>query len=60
MERRLLADEDCHGNGCPQVELVSEDWVEVQGYEVDRVTPAGERVVRIRRSMLHDAAQADR
>lgn len=61
MARKLLAaDADCHGNGCPKVELVDPEWVEVQGYEVIRATPAGEHIVRIRRSMLHAAAEADR
>lgn len=62
MERRLLADgeDDCWGNGCPKVELMDGEWVEVQGYAVDAVVPAGEGRVRIRRSMLHEAAAADR
>ena len=60
-ERRMLADGemDCHGNGCPKIELVG-DWVEVQGFEVDLTTPDGERRVRIPRAMLHAAARADR
>jgi hypothetical protein len=57
LDRKMLAQEGCEGNGCPQIERVDRDWVEVTGHDPD--DPARELRVRVRRTLLHAAVAAD-
>ncbi|MDH6139568.1 hypothetical protein P3T35_001568 [Kitasatospora sp. GP30] len=50
--------EDCDSGDCPTIYVTDRGTLAVQGYDIDRATPAGESVVEIPQSVLKEAARA--
>ncbi len=48
---------DCDSGDCPTVYVTDRDTVAVQGYDIDRATPAGESVVEIPKAVLREAVR---
>lgn len=60
---KLVAKVACASSGCPAIFAEDDDTVVVQGYAVSAADagvdlPAGELLVRIPRSLLHDGSTA--
>ena len=58
MELTQIAGGDCGRDDCPTIFTTGNDTIAVQGYVVDRVTPAGEAVVEIPIAVFQEAVRA--
>ena len=58
MELTQVAGDDCRSDDCPAVFTTDKGTVAVQGYLLDRNTPAGEAVVEIPLAVFEEAACA--
>ncbi|MFI6849074.1 hypothetical protein ACIBJD_31350 [Kitasatospora sp. NPDC050467] len=55
----VTADDDKCGNGdCPTIYTTDRGTIAIQGYDIDRPTPAGESVVEIPKAVLKEAIRA--
>ena len=53
-----IAGGDCGRDDCPAVFTTDRDTVAIQGYDIDRKTPAGESLVEIPLDVLKEAVSA--
>lgn len=58
MELTMIAGGNCGRDDCPTVFTTDTGDIAVQGYIVDKVTPAGEAVVEIPMDVLREAVRA--
>jgi hypothetical protein len=58
MELTRIAGDDCRSDDCPAVFTTGKGTVAVQGYLLDKNTPAGEAVVEIPLVVFKEAACA--
>jgi hypothetical protein len=58
MELTQIAGGDCGRDDCPAIFTTGNDTIAVQGYVVDRKTPAGEAVVEIPIAVFQEAVRA--
>lgn len=58
MELTQIAGGDCGRDDCPTIFTTGNDTIAVQGYVVDRETPAGEAVVEIPIAVFREAVRA--
>ena len=54
----LIAGGDCGRDDCPAVFTTDRGTIAIQGYDVDKKTPAGESVVEIPLDVLKEAVSA--
>ncbi len=54
----LIAGGNCGRDDCPAVFTTDRGTLAVQGYDVERETPAGESVVEIPETVLEEAVRA--
>jgi hypothetical protein len=54
----LIAGGECGRDDCPAVFTTDRGTVAIQGYDIDRKTPAGESVVEIPLDVLREAVSA--
>lgn len=54
----LIAGGNCGRDDCPSVFTTGRETLAIQGYTVDRQTPAGESVVEIPLAVLREAVRA--
>ena len=53
-----IAGSDCGRNDCPAVFTTDRGTIAIQGYDIDKTTPAGESVVEIPLDVLKEAVSA--
>ena len=53
-----IAGSDCGRNDCPAVFTTDRGTIAIQGYNIDKTTPAGESVVEIPLDVLKEAISA--
>lgn len=58
MELTQIAGGDCGRDDCPTIFTTGNDTIAVQGYVVDKETPAGEAVVEIPIAVFREAIRA--
>jgi len=58
MELTRIADGNCKDGDCPTVYRTDRGTIAVQGYRLDRMTPAGEAIVEIPAELLAEAVRA--
>jgi hypothetical protein len=54
----LIAGGDCGRDDCPTVFTTDQGTVAIQGYDIDKETPAGESIVEIPIDVLKEAVSA--
>ncbi|WP_280361302.1 hypothetical protein [Nocardia wallacei] len=58
MELTMIAGGNCGRDDCPTVFTTDTGGIAVQGYIVDKATPAGEAIVEIPMDVLREAVRA--